>query len=1528
MATTPSTGVDVSKGSLGLNLLHSPACPVVDFVFVHGLGGGSRKTWSRTSSIEDYWPQEWLPKDPDFKHVRVHSFGYNSDWGKGKDNCLNIHHFAKSLLGELITSPVLGNGNTQIVFIGHSMGGLVIKKAYILAKQDPSYAALTDRFHAMYFFATPHLGSDSARHLNNILQVAYSSRGYVADVKRGSKAIQSINNDFRKYAPDLDLWSFYETHKMSLGVFNVLIVDPDSAILGYPEEKQIPMNADHRSICKFLAPTDSNYVTARNALASTVNDISQLAKKSKNSLRRVHLNAIGKYLGVSEPLDDDLITAEDARAPGTCEWFTNKGIYLSWSNFAAHSPRVLWLHGPAASGKSVLAASVIGKLRQMRLNCSYFFFKYGDETKSQLSACLRSLAYQMASTDARIRATLAEMQEDDMKFDYENERIIWRKILSGAFDGGLSEHYWVIDALDECANPAPFIDLMLAKLDKSTPLRVLVISRETSDLRNQFLTLGVHECQSEAIATTDTLADIEALVSTKTPSLVVEDQVRGALVNEILRKSKGSFLWTALVLNELSTAHSQNEIDKVLEDVPRGMVPLYNRALESMSRSLRTIRPAKAILTWTTCAMRPLKTEELERALELDINDTFPKLDESIMAFCGQLVTVDRFGKVQMVHETAREFLLRENLESEFAINSEQAHTRIAKACLTYMTGDEMKPPRAGRRSRITSEGSPFFAYACTAFSYHLAKTDSLSNDILFLVGKFLKCNILSWIEFIAQTQNLLPLIQAAKHLRMYHNSCTAVRSPLASNLQIVKGWATDLVRIAAKFADALVVSPSAIYSLIPPFCPGGSAAFNTVKPGRRLSVVGISNPQWDDRLACVDFHRGQATAICHGDEHFAVGLSTGVVILYHSTTCQEFKTLDHGEAIIHLQFKSKSDILVSCGLRSLRVWNIHTGQTVYCFQAPRRPLSLAFHKTTVIAACSKNYLASWNLDDGSRQPDRPWDDRTQHTNSLPLRVPSAISISVGHQMLAAAYSGRPIILWDLEEDSYYGSCGKKLSDGRTSTHAITALVFNPNPSIGVIAASYLDGELVLLDPFDDRVLASSRANCHTIAASPDGRLLAGGAGFGTIHIYEFDTLRLLYRVKSSSIYIKQLAFSKDGLHFLDIRASQCNVWEPAALVRDLVSDASSESMSTSLVEAASTDTKIKISAMAVHHQGPAVFCGKDDGSISLYDLRTAAHIRTLYRHDSQVRTVSLLPQREIIISVDASNGIYAWDLTRAEGRCMTDKMRFQSRLDCGMAISQVLPGDTPGKFILSTRDSDHLWNLDGREEESRKYLHAVEGRQWIEHPQSPAHMICVEGTVARVYDWEDFTEVGSVFLGHNAPGLQLRNAIPYAADDKQRLFLRFSGCKDSHTHAFCVTDTSVLKTWEKPNQAVPGTSDDRQTVRASPTSDGNKTADTSSASFFCETASNFGQRIAHIIGIGNSRLVFLDTTSWVCSVEVDALRNGPESYTRHFFVPYEWLAGKKDAISAVVERDILLARNDEVAIIKGGLEFAEEALI
>jgi hypothetical protein len=94
------------KGPLGLNTLYDPLDPATaDLIFVHGLGGGSRSTWTKSGEPSLYWPQEWLPKDAGFQDVRIHSFGYNSNWEK--ESTLNINDFAKSLLGSIQDCPLI-----------------------------------------------------------------------------------------------------------------------------------------------------------------------------------------------------------------------------------------------------------------------------------------------------------------------------------------------------------------------------------------------------------------------------------------------------------------------------------------------------------------------------------------------------------------------------------------------------------------------------------------------------------------------------------------------------------------------------------------------------------------------------------------------------------------------------------------------------------------------------------------------------------------------------------------------------------------------------------------------------------------------------------------------------------------------------------------------------------------------------------------------------------------------------------------------------------------------------------------------------------------------------------------------------------------------------------------------------------------------------------------------------------------------------------------------------------------------------
>jgi hypothetical protein len=111
------------------------------------------------------------------------------------------------------------------------------------------------RFRAMYFFATPHLGSDLAKLLGKILGMTSSSLAYVSDLERGSEALQSINDDFRKYLDEIDLCSFYEMQNLKLGPLSVRTVHPDSATLGFGKEQQIPLLADHRSTLQIRNPS-------------------------------------------------------------------------------------------------------------------------------------------------------------------------------------------------------------------------------------------------------------------------------------------------------------------------------------------------------------------------------------------------------------------------------------------------------------------------------------------------------------------------------------------------------------------------------------------------------------------------------------------------------------------------------------------------------------------------------------------------------------------------------------------------------------------------------------------------------------------------------------------------------------------------------------------------------------------------------------------------------------------------------------------------------------------------------------------------------------------------------------------------------------------------------------------------------------------------------------------------------------------------------------------------------------------------
>ena len=88
-----------------------------------------------------------------------------------------------------------------------------------MGRSNQQYESLIKHISAMVFLATPHRGSAFAAMLNNILKASPggSAKTYVAELERRSGSLQDINEHFRNICGNIQLVSFHETLRTSVG---------------------------------------------------------------------------------------------------------------------------------------------------------------------------------------------------------------------------------------------------------------------------------------------------------------------------------------------------------------------------------------------------------------------------------------------------------------------------------------------------------------------------------------------------------------------------------------------------------------------------------------------------------------------------------------------------------------------------------------------------------------------------------------------------------------------------------------------------------------------------------------------------------------------------------------------------------------------------------------------------------------------------------------------------------------------------------------------------------------------------------------------------------------------------------------------------------------------------------------------------------------------------------------------------------------------------------------------------------------
>ena len=100
----------------GLHVLYEPAeSRKADIIFVHGLGGSSISTWTKDGDDATFWPQKFLPSEPEVSRARIMSFGYTAFFlSTSSSRKLNIMDFARSLLANLKNRVELGIGQASM----------------------------------------------------------------------------------------------------------------------------------------------------------------------------------------------------------------------------------------------------------------------------------------------------------------------------------------------------------------------------------------------------------------------------------------------------------------------------------------------------------------------------------------------------------------------------------------------------------------------------------------------------------------------------------------------------------------------------------------------------------------------------------------------------------------------------------------------------------------------------------------------------------------------------------------------------------------------------------------------------------------------------------------------------------------------------------------------------------------------------------------------------------------------------------------------------------------------------------------------------------------------------------------------------------------------------------------------------------------------------------------------------------------------------------------------------------------------
>ncbi|KAI1204936.1 uncharacterized protein F4807DRAFT_300678 [Annulohypoxylon truncatum] len=1544
-----------SPSGLGLHVIHQPEFACLDIIFVHGLGGHSQRTWSMNHDPSLFWPKLWLPFEPDIGKARILTFGYNAAWHGATRSIASITDFAKELLFEMRFSidehgADLNIGANPIVFVVHSMGGLVVKKAYLLGLHDENYRNVIQSISAIMFLSTPHRGTNLAKILNRVLGASFQSpKNFVSDLNKSSPAIEELNEQFRHLAPKLSIWSFYETLATSIGPKKVMILEKESSVLGYPAEISRPLQADHHNVCKYSSPMDPNYISVRNAIKYLATQFRPRETQKAGLLTYEAMPNTQELFRNSPTTEDDYNALMRVWIPDTCKWFLDEPETISWLEPSSES-RVLWFSAPPANGKSVLSAFLINHLRNSGLTCQFFLFKYSDRNKRSVAGSLQSLALQLTREMAQFKRSLDGSSAESLGLDSEDPLLIWRNVFENVlFD---LEHpepiYWVIDSLDESDSPKSLLECLESLPKAKVPIRVLIMSRNTDSI-------SIHMDRLSDIVPVSRIEkgdgkynhrDIELLVKRELRHMRGSTVFREQLVEPILKRSEGNFLWTRLVLDEIIGCHTEEDIRVVLEEIPDDMTRLYERIEESLIRSTRKSdnQLIRTFLEWCTCAQRPLSLTELSQALQPKYRG-FLDLKRTIEDICGQFIQVEENGGVSTLHHTVRDYFM--NSSKKFLINAEETHEKLFMDTLTVI-GDPDLRWRLTQGEHALQSSEPFVFYSAVNWSFHLDQSNSTSSKCLDLLVKFFRSDaVLTWIHALALLQQLDVLIRASRVITSFvHNvkKRNNTENPTLhrfSDLEFLENWVIDLVKLVGRFSQTIVLKPRVLYDVIPSLCPAKSLVHQQFSSSAKIKLLGDVDTNWNDHLCRLVLPEGvQAWKVTCAGKYVAVLDSAGIVRVWDSSSFSEIASVSHGEPVTAMALNGNGTRLSTYGLKNTKIWIIPSGGLLSSTENPpdTKALTIVFAENDCKLLLGGNdnairHIQCDNFEGG-------WQilnlnllkDTTRHEGAI-VNSPMCLAFNKDKTHVAVSYRGAPLSVWRLRDGRCINRC-KRVRDLRRPSlnwFAVDRVTWNPitNHVLGI----YKDGRVFKWHPMtDENIEADARWAADEIAASPNGRFFATSRSDGSVRVWDFSNFSVIYQLSSENL-VTELSFSPDSRRFYDLRDGSINVWEPSSLARfseseeDSSDNSSEDQPSTTLLKFSEQRTS-RFEAVTAFALAPddTLYCvGYEDGAVTLFRKGNIDGIDlTRFHNFLPVTHINWSKDGRYVAVADLAGDIQV-KMLDGHGTLPAPRIDLNRH-----NIEEILLNHDGERLFIVTGDQYFLCSTkEGVVQASSKCNDENGIRKWLCHP---AHqdIILGYGTLdVCAYTWTGMEKLYSAPYCETHHGSTYGTVVDDMSELKQTIDSSLSSSEDYKVNR--VVSNAVLSqdgshvffhTYKVTSKGALG--NDTMIIPTANLPENVNGVYLPYYSGISRIPEEISCQIHMPLGIiHGSNLIFLDHQFWLCSYFIDTKADLGLSDTcrRFYFIPRDWI-GQNSVANCVLTEDgtLFWPRDDRVVTIECNL--------